>query len=257
MSRINYIGKYTRKTGWGYTFFKKKKNFWGRYGWLFLNFSESQEKNLSSFNWKAKHLPARNRACCVCVDCSVSSDSLWPHGLLPSRLLCPRNSWGQNTGVDSLQRIFFRGSSQPMDWTPVSHTAGGLFTSWATREAHGTESLCCTPETQSCKLTIYFNLKNSYWKKSLQDWKAYHNYEHSFKRQTKEHTDIIRVCEHTEQVCISLPAHCSSEKWWSCGWGFPGVPVIAPDDSRHLHRSPETHQPPQCLLLSFFFLAFQ
>ena len=30
---------------------------------------------------------------------------------------------------------FSRGSSQPRDWTQVSHTAGGLFTSWATREA--------------------------------------------------------------------------------------------------------------------------
>ena len=30
---------------------------------------------------------------------------------------------------------FFRGSSQPRDQTQVSHTAGGFFTSWATREA--------------------------------------------------------------------------------------------------------------------------
>ena len=30
---------------------------------------------------------------------------------------------------------FFRGSSQPRDWTQVSHIAGRLFTSWATREA--------------------------------------------------------------------------------------------------------------------------
>ena len=31
---------------------------------------------------------------------------------------------------------FSRGSSQPRDWTQVSHIAGGFFTSWATREAH-------------------------------------------------------------------------------------------------------------------------
>ena len=30
---------------------------------------------------------------------------------------------------------FSRGSSQPRDWTQVSHSAGGFFTSWATREA--------------------------------------------------------------------------------------------------------------------------
>ena len=31
---------------------------------------------------------------------------------------------------------FSRGSSQPRHWTQVSHTAGGFFISWATREAH-------------------------------------------------------------------------------------------------------------------------
>ena len=30
---------------------------------------------------------------------------------------------------------FSRGSSQPGDGTQVSHTAGGFFTSWATRDA--------------------------------------------------------------------------------------------------------------------------
>ena len=38
-----------------------------------------------------------------------SSDSLWPHGLQPARLLCPWNSPGQNTDVVShslLEGIF-------------------------------------------------------------------------------------------------------------------------------------------------------
>ena len=41
--------------------------------------------------------------------CSVVSDSLWPHGLWPARLFCPRNFPGKNTGVDChflLQGIF-------------------------------------------------------------------------------------------------------------------------------------------------------
>ena len=45
----------------------------------------------------------------VCISCSVVSDSLRPHGLQPSRLLCPWNSPGKNTGVGRhflLQRIF-------------------------------------------------------------------------------------------------------------------------------------------------------
>ena len=47
---------------------------------------------------------------CVCVcSCSVVSDSLWPLGLKPTRLLCPRDSSGKNTGVGChahLQVIF-------------------------------------------------------------------------------------------------------------------------------------------------------
>ena len=46
------------------------------------------------------------------------------HGILQARIL----EW-----VDF---PFSRGSSQPRDQTQVSHTAGGFFTSWATRETH-------------------------------------------------------------------------------------------------------------------------
>ena len=35
---------------------------------------------------------------CVCV-CSIVSNSLWPHGLQPARLLCPWASPSKNTGV--------------------------------------------------------------------------------------------------------------------------------------------------------------
>ena len=43
------------------------------------------------------------------VSCSVVSDSLQPHGLYPTRLLCPRDSPSKNTGVGChllLQGIF-------------------------------------------------------------------------------------------------------------------------------------------------------
>ena len=68
--------------------------------------------------------------CCVCVSCSVMSDSLWPHGLqsvhgiLQARIL---------EGVAS---SFSRGSSWPRDWTQVSHIAGRFFTTWATSETY-------------------------------------------------------------------------------------------------------------------------
>ena len=57
------------------------------------------------------------KALCVCVSYSVMSDSLWPHGLWPTRLLCPWNSPGKNTGEGS--QAFFRGSPQPRDWTCI------------------------------------------------------------------------------------------------------------------------------------------
>ena len=37
---------------------------------------------------------------------------------------------------------FFRGHSQPRNWTGVSCIAGGSFTSWATREAHTDIGVC-------------------------------------------------------------------------------------------------------------------
>ena len=36
---------------------------------------------------------------CCCWVASVVSDSVWPHGQQPTRLLCPRDSLGKNTGV--------------------------------------------------------------------------------------------------------------------------------------------------------------
>ena len=64
--------------------------------------------------------------------CSVMSDFSWPHGLYS-----PWNSPGQKTGVFPF--LFSRESSQPRDWTQVSHIAGRFFTSWGTREALGTK----------------------------------------------------------------------------------------------------------------------
>ena len=36
---------------------------------------------------------------CVCVSHSVVSDSLWPYGLWPTRLLCPRDFPGKSIGA--------------------------------------------------------------------------------------------------------------------------------------------------------------
>ena len=52
----------------------------------------------------------------LCVSCSVTSNSLQPHGLKPTRLLCPWDSPGKNTGVGChslLQGIFLTQGPNP------------------------------------------------------------------------------------------------------------------------------------------------
>ena len=71
----------------------------------------------------------------ICVlSRSVVSDSLWPHGLQPTRLLCP---WGclQARILEWVVMPSSRGSSQPRDRTQVSLIAGRFFTIGVTREA--------------------------------------------------------------------------------------------------------------------------
>ena len=102
------------------------------------------------------------------LSCSVTSDSLWPHGLYPARLPCP---WGfsrqeywsglpcpppgnlPNPGLLHCRQILYHLSHQRspriLEWVayPFSRgsfqelnqvlcTEGGFFTRWATREVH-------------------------------------------------------------------------------------------------------------------------
>ena len=66
----------------------------------------------------------------IMLSLSVVSDSLRAHGLLsPTRLLCPRDSPGKNTGVGC--HSLSRGSSWPRDQSQVC-IASRFFTLWAT-----------------------------------------------------------------------------------------------------------------------------
>ena len=60
------------------------------------------------------------------VRCSVVSNSLWPHGLQPTRLLYPWNSPGKNMDWAAIPSS--RGSSPQRHPTKVSCTAGRFFT---------------------------------------------------------------------------------------------------------------------------------
>ena len=82
------------------------------------------------------------------LSCSVVSGSLWPHGLWPSRFLCPRDSPGKNTGVGChflLQGIFPAQGLNPHLW-PLLHCRQ-ILCHWATPEAPDTSMtspiLCC------------------------------------------------------------------------------------------------------------------
>ena len=68
---------------------------------------------------------------CVCVlSHSVVSDSLWPHGLKPVRLLHPWDSPGKNTGVCCLALL--QGSSWPRDQTHICCIDRWILYHWAT-----------------------------------------------------------------------------------------------------------------------------
>ena len=72
---------------------------------------------------------------CVCSVVSVVSDFLCPHGLQPTRLLCPWDFPGKNTGEGRhalLQGIFLTQESNPY----LLHCRRILY-HWATVEAHG------------------------------------------------------------------------------------------------------------------------
>ena len=84
--------------------------------------------------------------CCVlsssCLTLSNPTNCSLPAslsmGILPARIL----EW--------VAMPFSRGSSQPRDWTQVSHIAGRFFTIWATREAHQVLAATAAKSLQSC-----------------------------------------------------------------------------------------------------------
>ena len=65
-------------------------------------------------------------------NCSALSDSLWAHGLQPTRLLWTCNSPDKNIGVGC--HSLLQAKCQPKGWIQVSCFAGRFFTIWATGE---------------------------------------------------------------------------------------------------------------------------
>jgi len=93
-----------------------------------------------------RYLPTMSQEILFVVSCmhgcqvaSVVSESLRPHGLLPTQLLCPWNSPGKNTGVGChalLQGIFpTQGSNPCLLWLLQLLHCRQILYRWATREA--------------------------------------------------------------------------------------------------------------------------
>ena len=84
-------------------------------------------QNKYTANWLLKTSPVSYYSVCMCVSCSIVSESLRPLQA-PLSMRFPRIlEW---VGIP-----FSRGSSQPSDWTLVSCNAGRFFTVRVTREA--------------------------------------------------------------------------------------------------------------------------
>ena len=73
---------------------------------------------------------------CAVLGRSIVSDSLWPHDCSPQGSSV--HGILQAKTLEWVAMPSSRGSSQPRDWTQVSHIAGRSFTVWATREAQDT-----------------------------------------------------------------------------------------------------------------------
>ena len=104
---------------------------WSRWKCIFetLNYMKTLWHSFV-FNSAIQIISLLNIFCCCCsvasvVSRSVVSDSLWPPGLQPTRLLCPWNSPGKNTGVGchALQGIFLTQGSNtgPLHYRQILH----------------------------------------------------------------------------------------------------------------------------------------
>ena len=104
---------------------------------------------------------------CVCGNCLVVSNSLWPHGLKPTRLLYLWNSPGKNTGVGChslFQGIFLTQGSNPglLHCRQIAYHLSHQGTPWGRMETYicMAESLCCPPETITILLINYIPTQN-------------------------------------------------------------------------------------------------
>ena len=91
---------------------------------LFFKVVSSLSHSFHCLNFTVNYVLVAQLCPTLCDPLACSSQGSSVHGILQARIL----EW--------IALPFSVGSSQPGDWTQVSHIAGGFFTIWATREAH-------------------------------------------------------------------------------------------------------------------------
>ena len=106
------------------------KSYWQKYLWRIKKWKGRAGKEVQP-DTRKREQDGKKR---LLFSPSVTSDSLPPHGLQPSSLLCPWDFPGKNS--EEVAISFCRQSSQPREWTRVSCITDRLFTIWAIREAY-------------------------------------------------------------------------------------------------------------------------
>ena len=89
-------------------------------------------------------------------DCLLTSWKSLSHVQLCDPMNCTVHGILQSIILEWAATPFSRGSFQPRERTQVSHIAGGLFTSWATREAQLCISLTAFPDYDEVKYFFHY-----------------------------------------------------------------------------------------------------
>ena len=109
----------------------------------------------------AKSLQSRFSRVCAYSVVSVMSDSVWPYGLWPTRLLYPWDSPGKNTRVGChalLQGMFLTQGSN----AGLLHCRHIIYR-WATKEAHNTSYHVLNNKYTEGEYYNFFQLQRTYY----------------------------------------------------------------------------------------------
>ena len=178
--------------------------------------------------WKIKHVNTQvvsymtgtHIMCMLMLSGSVISDSLWPRGLYPTRLLCPWNFPGKNIGVGYhflLQGIF---PTQEMNLISfVSYICGHILY----HQCHlGSPDICCRSQVinVSTKLKCDSTWRWQWGKKDEQSGHKLKCIEASLGEQKKLHSNSMHVFEGSSKGFTGESGISEEPQWMKDGSEF-------------------------------------